>query len=315
MSIAVKRKDPRGRKPARGSSALMAEESAPSARSSRRRRAVNYAKLHNGSRKRKRKGGRRSEVSQPNPNENGGDGSNLGPAEVKNDTISGAKRKEPGTERPLEDEELGGKPVDDPTPSPDVRGSRGRRSRKRIDYARVHNGNDAFEVPHTESHDQAFAGPADLRYSQQLPPRWKRHKLANKSGVEGESTDSSKASSPAFWGLPAPSMPLAPPGKINVFISRPFVMMPKGADKVIGATRLQRLCVECPECRLLLAPVKTKLMRGWCCANCTKFWSTNEDWGFDGIVTASTPNPTPTLCGKPGGHVSRPRSGSLGAAV
>eukprot|EP00468_Gymnochlora_sp_CCMP2014_P010851 CAMPEP_0167751022 /NCGR_PEP_ID=MMETSP0110_2-20121227/6324_1 /TAXON_ID=629695 /ORGANISM="Gymnochlora sp., Strain CCMP2014" /LENGTH=201 /DNA_ID=CAMNT_0007636425 /DNA_START=175 /DNA_END=780 /DNA_ORIENTATION=+ len=161
--------------------------------------------------------------------------------------------------------------AEDPTPSPRTR--RNTRRRKRIDYAKVHNGNDIFEA---QTHGDV---PADdyVDSDDFYRPEYKQLPKKN-SRRRGESMSSASSTSPPeFWGLPTPPLPPAPPGKLNVYLHQPLQLPSESKEE---EARLQRISIECPECRLLLAPVKTKSMRGWCCAYCTKFYSTNRDWGF-----------------------------------
>eukprot|EP00954_Amorphochlora_amoebiformis_P029347 1393030-Amorphochlora_amoeboformis.AAC.1 len=90
----------------------------PASRPSRRRRSVNYASLHNGSNKRQK------------------------PLRSRN-ILKEAKDGEAVVDR----KSLGNVPSRRPSPRP----RRRTRTRKKIDYARVHNGNDLFDYPQADN--------------------------------------------------------------------------------------------------------------------------------------------------------------------
>jgi len=269
-----------------------ASEERPATRSSRRKKAVNYASLHSsGNRRRKHKATVSRSDSKPSEDQQ------------HPDSRSSASRDKKALQAETEAPDKIG---DYPTPIPQLK--RRTRSRKKIDYARIHNGNDLFEAQQRQRQQQQQLQQQQQQQQEQQAQkevvggeaaeparrikRQKTTKAAATAGAAGQQTDYDSATSsirtespPEFWSTPSPPLPQAPPGKMNVFISRPFTL-PQGANDAKSheeLTRLQRICVECPECRLLLAPVKVSVIQGWCCASCGKFWSTNQDWGFESV--------------------------------
>ena len=101
---------------------------------------------------------------------------------------------------------------------------------------------------------------------------------------------------PVVWqNALTPSLPLtshADISKMTVYV------VPKGCRFDAAsrpATRRDRACVECPQCRLLLAPVSAAArqhIRGWFCPTCLRFWRTNDEWGLltDEAAAASRVN-------------------------